>query len=359
MTIFTRYIAATQVRLLLLCYGAFASIYLVIDLLERLGKLTRAGGSIEHILLFFLWKLPEISVQILPFAVLMATLLALGSLSRTSELTAMRCAGAGLAGITAPLVVIALLTSLLNLALAEIVVPKSYEKMRYIEEVLIKKKSPRTFFRQGAIWYRDDNAILTARVFDPATTTLRGVTLWEIGQDLRPSSRVEAAEGTPQEGGWQFRKAMQYRYSSGRLTGSRHRESVSTGLQLSTEDLKTVGKRAENMGFADLRRYCEKLEKGGYDPTRYLTLMHAKLSTPFSPLVMALLAIPFSLRTGRSSGPAIGIGISLIIGLAYFIVNAFLISFGQAGALPPIVSAWAANILFSAVGIWLSLTVNR
>jgi len=359
MTIFTRYIAATHIKLLMLCYGAFASIYLVIDILERVGKLTRAGGTPDQILLFFLWKLPEISTQIIPLALLMATLLALGALSRTSELTAMRCSGAGLVRITAPLLGIALGASLINLALSELVVPKSFEKMRYIEEILIQKKSPKTFFRQGAIWYRDDRDILNARMFDPATYTLRGVTMWEIDRDFRPSSRIEAAEGKRFGEGWLLKQAVQYRYSSGNLKSTTKKAEIKSDIRLSVTDLKTVGKVAENMGFAELLRYCGKLESGGYDPTRYLTLLHAKLAAPFSPLVMAFLAIPFSLRSGRSSGPAIGIGISLIIGLSYFIVNAFLISFGQAGALPPVVAAWASNILFSAIGIWLSLTINR
>ena len=358
MNIFTRYIAMIQIRLLLLCYGAFAAIYLVIDILERVGKLTRAGGTPDQILLFFLWKLPEISTQIIPLAVLMATLLTLGSLSRTSELTAMRCSGAGLVKITAPLLGIAIAVSLVNLALAEIVVPRSFDRMRYIEEVLIQKKSPKTFFRQGAIWYRDNRAILNAKLFDPATATLRGVTVWEIGESLQPVARTEAATGTPLGDGWLLKQAVQYRYSSG-ITHSSKKNETRSDIQLSMTDLKTVGKQAENMGFAELLRYCEKLERGGYDPTRYLTLLHSKLAAPFSPLVMAFLAIPFSLRGGRSSGPAIGIGVSLVIGLSYFAVNAFLISFGQAGALPPAVSAWAANILFSATGIWLALTVNR
>jgi lipopolysaccharide export system permease protein len=74
---------------------------------------------------------------------------------------------------------------------------------------------------------------------------------------------------------------------------------------------------------------------------------------------MGFLGIPFALKGGRSRGPAIGFGLSLVIGLSYFIINAFLISFGQAGALPPIVAAWAANLLFVAVGIWLALTLDH
>ncbi|MBT0663251.1 LPS export ABC transporter permease LptG [Geobacter pelophilus] len=359
MTIFTRYIASIQIRLLMLCYGAFASIYLVIDILERVGKLTRSGGRPDQILLFFLWKLPEISIQIIPLAVLMATLLALGSLSRTSEITAMRCSGAGLLRITAPLLGIALVASLINLALSEIVVPSSFEKMRYIEEVQIKKKNPNTFFRQGAIWYRDHRDILNARMFDPDTATLRGITIWQVGENLQPIARIEATEGKLQGDSWQLSKAILYRYSSSGITQSTKKAGMKAEIKLSTTDLKTVGKLAENMGFVDLYNYCDNLQKGGYDPTRYLTLLHAKLAAPFSPIVMAFLAIPFSIRTGRSSGPAIGIGLSLVIGLAYFIVNAFLISFGQAGALPPLVSAWAANIIFCAIGIWLALTINR
>lgn len=359
MTIFTRYVASLYNRLLLLCYGAFASIYLVIDILERVGKLTRSGGTPDQILLLFLWKLPEISTQIIPLALLMATLLTLGGLSRTSELTAMRCSGAGLVRITIPIIVIAGAVSLINLVLSELVVPESYNRMSYIEEVLIKKRSMNTFFRRGAIWYRDDRAILHAKLLDPVTETLRGVTIWEVGKNLQPVTRIDANEGKRQGNSWLLRQVVQYRYSSGFITGTTEKADVRSDIQLSTTDLKTVGKNAENMGFTELLTYCDKLKDGGYDPTRYLTLLHAKLAAPLSPLVMAFLAIPFSLRGGRSSGPALGIGISIVIGMSYFIVNAFLISFGQAGLLPPLIAAWAANILFIATGIWLSLTINR
>jgi lipopolysaccharide export system permease protein len=73
---------------------------------------------------------------------------------------------------------------------------------------------------------------------------------------------------------------------------------------------------------------------------------------------MAFLGIPFSLRDGRSSGIGIGIGISIVIGFGYFILNALLLSLGQAGALYPVVAAWAANLIFTAAGLWFTLTVD-
>lgn len=359
MRILTSYMARAYLRLLGLCAGAFISIYLVIDLLEKVGKFTRAGGRPGQIAQFFLWKLPEITTQIIPLAVLMATLLTLGAFARSSELTAMRSAGAGLVRISLPILAIALAASIANLLLAEFVVPKSFEKMRSIEDVQIYRKSPATFFRQGNIWFRDGHTILRAQIFEPATATLYGITSWQVDAAMRPTARIDAVRGTHAGGSWQLHDLIQRRYSSGRLLKTVSLKQQPAPIRLSVNDLKVVGKLAENMGFLELRKYCRKLAQGGYDPTRYLTLLHAKLASPFSPLVMAFLAIPFALKGGRSRGPAIGFGLSLAIGLCYFIINAFLISFGQAGALPPFIAAWAANLLFIAVGVWLALTLDQ
>ena len=113
------------------------------------------------------------------------------------------------------------------------------------------------------------------------------------------------------------------------------------------------------MGILALNSYCKKLRKGGYDPTRYLAQMHSRISLPFSSLIMAFLGIPFALRGGRSSGIALGIAISLAIGFSYFIINSTLLSFGQAGVISPIISAWAANSIFASLGVWLAMTINR
>ena len=88
-----RYLAATWLRLFLLCQGGFLAVYLILDFMEKLGRFVKASASLGAILQFFLFKIPEMLGQTMPFAVLMATLLALGMLSRSSELTALRSCG--------------------------------------------------------------------------------------------------------------------------------------------------------------------------------------------------------------------------------------------------------------------------
>jgi lipopolysaccharide export system permease protein len=355
----SRYIAATHLKILGLCIGAFVAIYLVIDILEKMGRFTRAHAQIEYIALFFLCKVPQIVVEITPLAVLMATLLTLGGLSRTSEITAMRGCGISLPRITSPLLAIAFFISLTTLFANEVVTPESYARMQYIQQVLIDKKNPNTFFRQHNIWYREGDFILQAKLFVPDTQTLKGITLWQMGSGMRPVRRLEAGEGIYRDNKWLLRDVVERDITSGSVVRTLNLPALAVPLGLKVSDLKVLEKDADNIGVLELRRYCDKLQRGGYDPTRYLAQMHSRISLPFASLIMAFLGIPFALRGGRSSGIALGIAVSLGIGFSYFIINSMILSYGQAGALPPLISAWAANFIFAATGVWLAMTINR
>jgi len=358
MRILNRYVAQIYLRFFGLCLGAFTAIYLVVDFMERIAKFAKAGAHWYHIALYFLWKTPEIVGQAAPLAVLMATLLTLGTLSMSSELTAMRGCGVSLTRISTPILLLAVLISLLTLFIGEMVLPKSYAERTYIQTVLIDKKSPSTFFRQHNIWHRDESTILRATLFDPETSTLRGITLWEMDPTLTPVQRVDAASGVLTPSGWVFYDAVVRELRSGEPSGTRTVPALSAPLKLQPEDLKVLGKYSDNMTIEQLRRYCDKLAAGGYDPTRYVAQMHARIALPFSSAIMAFLGIPFSLRSSRSSGIARGVGISLAIGFLYTIINSVILSFGQAGVLPPVVAAWATNFIFLMAGIWLALTVE-
>jgi lipopolysaccharide export system permease protein len=360
MSILSRYVAQAYLRMLSLCLGSFIAIYLVVDFMEKVARFTRTGGQWRHILMFFVAKIPEIVIDTAPLAVLMATLLTLGALSMNSELTAMRSCGVSLARITWPILAIALLVSMTIFTIGESVLPASYAKRTYIQEVLIQKKSPSIYFRQQNIWHRDEGAILRASLFDPKKKELDGITLWELHPETgQPLRRTDAASGVLRQQGWIFSDVVERRFSGGEVTKTAKFPRLAVNLALKPDDLKVLGKYSDSMTMVELNRYCKKLREGGYDPTRYLTQLHSRLSLPFGCAIMAFLGIPFALRSGRSSGIAFGIGISLGVGFLYVIVNSITISFGQVGLLPPLAAAWASNFIFLLAGIWLSLTVDN
>jgi lipopolysaccharide export system permease protein len=359
MTVLSRYIMATYLKLLALTAGSFVAIYLVIDFLEKISRFSQASGKPQYILIFYLFKIPAIINQVMPLAILMSTLLTLGILSRSSEIVAMQSCGISLKRIAKPLLVIAFFLSIFTFFSNEAIIPNTSQNMKYVEEVLIQGKSPNTFFRLNNIWYRDKNYILQARLFIPDSWTLKGVTLWQTTDEMHPTKRLEAEDAVWNGYYWTLKNVVERSLSAGRVTETRTIASLPVPLQLKINDLKVWDKYAEDMGFFKLKRYTEKLRKAGYDATRYQAQMYAKISMPFACLIMAFVGIPFSLRGGRSSGIALGIGLSIGIGFAYFITNAILISFGETGILPPLVSAWAANFIFALSAIWLTLTMHH
>jgi lipopolysaccharide export system permease protein len=358
MSILYRYIAVAWLRLLALCLGSFVAVYLVLDMMDKIPRFIRVGGEAFDIILFFVCKLPEMVGQTAPFSILMATLLTLGLLSRNSEITAMRSCGISLYSISLPMLVLGFCASILMLVNTELIVPKSYERMEWIERVAIKKQGVNAAFKKNNIWFRSDAMIIQAQMFDPDEKILKGVIIWTLDEAMKPVSRINAASAEFVGGTWSLKKAVVKDFSSGQGFKLQKVTQMDITLNLKVDDLKVLDNNADNMSYRRLREYADTLSRGGYQAFRYLTLMHAKLSAPFAAFVMVILGIPFALRNSRSGGIALGIGASVGIGFAYFIVNAVLLSYGRSGVLPPIVAAWGTNLIFVAGGIWLAMTVK-
>lgn len=359
MGILDRYIAITWLRMLMLCLSGFVGLYLVIDLIEKIPSFLRAGGAVGDILQYFFWKFPEMISRTATFSILMATLLTLGVLSRDSEIIAMRSSGISLLKISLPMLTLGFIASILLLVNAELVLPYSYARTEMIDRVKIKKKGERVAFKRNNIWFRSNSMILQARMFEPKTKTLSGVVVWSVDSSMNPTSRVDADTAVYRDGRWFLNAASERSFLTAVGYAPKALKTAALELSLKVEDLQVLDGDADNLSIRTLNEYAENLKRGGYEAYRYLTLMHTKIASPFAALIMVLLGIPFALRNNRSGGTlAMGIGASVAIGFAYFVVNAVLLSYGRSGVLTPVVAAWGANMLFMMGGIWMSMTVK-
>ncbi len=358
MKILARYITLLWLRMFLLCLTSFISLYLALDMMEKIPRFLRAGGEVQSILHFFYWKLPEMIGQTAPFSILMATLLTLGLFSRTSEIVAMQSCGINAFRITLPMFCMGFLATLLLLVNAEIVVPVSYQRMEKIERVDIKKQGLNAVFRRDNIWFRYEDSILQAQLFDPQNLALKGVVYWKFNREMIPLLRMDADIAEFRGGRWVALDPVVREFGGDRIGREVSMLSMPLDIELKVDDLRVLDNNADNMSYRKLKEYAENLKRSGYDASRYLTMMHAKISAPFSAFVMVILGIPFALRNSRSGGVALGIGTSIAIGFVYFAANAILVSYGRSGALPPLMAAWGANLLFTTGGIWLAMTVR-
>jgi len=359
-SLISRYILSAFARIFGLSLGAFAGIYLLVDFFERVDDFIGHKARFSQYILYFANKIPLIIVQIAPMAVLMGVFMTLGGLSRNSELTAMRASGISLWRITTPLLTAALLiTGTLQVA-NEFVVPLSAQKVNYILRTEVKGK-PELAVKRDRLWFREGNSIINIRLALPEKNLLQGVTIFRIGEDFKLLSRIDAPSAAYVNGEWLFENATVREFPTGKGTVPiiQHFDRQVVDLTKTPDDFRTAERRTEELGVRELYKMATKLAEEGYDAIHYRVDMHARLATPFASFIMAFLGIPFALQKKRGASLAMGITISVAIGISYHIIQAMLLAFGYSSVIPPLVATWAPNILFGLFGTWLLLMVRE
>jgi len=119
---------------------------------------------------------------------------------------------------------------------------------------------------------------------------------------------------------------------------------------------KTEALQGTQMNFEELRQYIEDLQRSGYDVARLSVQLQKKIAYPLITIVMALLAFPFSLSVGRR-GTVTGMALAISVAIVYWVSAGLLEAMGNLGQLPPVLAAWAPDVLFALAGGWLLLRV--
>jgi len=359
MTIVNRYILRIYLRLFGLSLAAFVGIYLLIDFFERVDDFIEASAAIPLYLIYFLNKIPMVAVQILPLGVLMATFLTLGGLSRSQELTAMRAGGMSLARIASPLMWTGLILSLSTLLAQEYLIPLHAQKVNTLWRTQIKGRGDMTY-QVEQIWFREGQRIYNIRQVQPTDGTMEDISVYETDADMQIQRRVDARNAIFSEQGWIFQNLTIRNFSpAGQLLSQQTQEHARFPLEKTPKDFQTAAPKEDELSFFQLRELADKLEAEGSDVTRLRVNMQSRLATPFACLVMAFLGIPFALQKGRSSGPALGMAISIAIGISYHLLQAMIAALGFSGVFPPLLAAWAPNLLFAMLGLYLLLSVRE
>lgn len=355
-----RYVTREFLKILGLSLSSLILIYVVVLFLQKMTSLDRYQAPFYLVFEYLFYKLPEVTFQwTLPYAVLLSILLSLGALSRHSEITALKAGGISLYRITLPLFFIVFLISLVNFLGNEYLVPYTYQKSRYVWDVKIKKEKPSSFFKNYKIWYRSDHRVYNIQLLDPQNRVLSGFTLYQFDDKFRCVQRIDAREVKWVDGKWQFSQgALRTFGEDGSLRMTPFKE-MNFPLDEKWESFQKIERDSEEMSYTDLKTYIHKIQASGYDATRYLVGLYSKLSLPLLNLIMVFIGIPFALRTSRSGGAALSVGISVMIGFIFGVTYYFFLSIGKTGILPPFLSAWTPALLFGLTGIFTLMSIEQ
>ncbi len=361
-TILFRYLLREYVKIFFMCFAGLMTIYLVIDFFEKVRRFLRYDAEMLDVLTYFLLKTPAISFQIAPLAVLMATLLTLGVLSRSHEITAMRSCGVSLPWIAFPFVSFAAVLALVLLSFSSTVIPLTAAKAEEIRAVRIEKKPAPTAVTPVHPWTRIGNhTLMNIAALDANGERLARIRLFHFTPQFQLDRLTEAQEARYHDGGWTLYHGNQRRFLPDGSVALAEFEQQPVDLSLLPEDFTTwlVGE-SETMTLREIRTYVGRLSHEGFNFSRFLTDYYGRIAFPFVTIIMVMVGLALSLRRSgvRGGSMAMGIGQALVVGFCYWATHSISIALGRGGVLAPLFAGWMANFLFASFGLYLLLKVR-
>jgi LPS export ABC transporter permease LptG/LPS export ABC transporter permease LptF len=357
-----RYIGREYLRMLALASVALLILPVLLEFMDLLDDVQQNHVKGATLISYFGYNLPfYLFSQILPMAVLIATLATYGIMARQNEITAMKATGISVYRAAVPGFVIASIAAVLMFAGNDAMVPP-YRRLAQREHDVIKGRPPRSnsaLDRRMALGsdgrFYSYNQIAPST--DPGSVVFRGLSVLDIdpktwtlrehlmAEDVRWDGRVyELSRG--------FRRTFK-----GDATADRVIDTVRSAEIDPPTYFKKEERTAEELSFNELEGHIESLEGLGLDATSLRVGLHRKVSYPAMCLVMAFVGLPFSMFVGKR-GALFGVGIALFLAAFYQVGFVFSEALGRYGYLPPMLAAWAPNIVFVGLGAILVLSLD-
>ncbi len=361
MRILDRYVAIEFLKIFFFVFIALLAVSAVIHTFEKIDDIVEEGAGFVDGALAILFRLPFFAFISIHYSLLVATLLTIGSLAKRSEITAMMAGGISYIRIAMPILVLSFLISGCSWFLNEKIIPITNRKME--EQWSEIEKRPTSPFVFGRRWFKGEKGhIYFYRSYNTQQKVINGFSLYRIDEDnvLREWKDIQRLIWKDDE--WHFYKARFLKLDENfNLISDETVMNGTLDLKQKPEDFMKEVKESEQMNREELADYIAGLKKSGMsgiDVTPYIVDYQTKLSLPLLGFIMTLLGIPLAYQKPRSGG-LMGVGISILIGAVYFVLFQVAVELGHAGILPPLFSAWIANLLFAFIGIYMAASLNK
>jgi LPS export ABC transporter permease LptG/LPS export ABC transporter permease LptF len=356
------YILSNFLFYLAVILASFVMMTEVYNFFELMGDMIR-NSSLVTMFTYLFFLIPQLVYKTLPISVLVAVLVTLGVLSKQNEVTAFRACGVSLYRLAAPILIASTLFSGALFGFNYQYVPDANRKQDKLRDE-IKGRAKQTYLNPNRTWIMGyDSRIYYYKYFDPSEKVMIDLSVFELDPaTFRVKRQIQAQRAVWRSSmrTWILENGWSSDFHGLERVPPRHNFQATTYQEL-TETPDYFLKEAvqeRQMNFLELRKYIADLQQSGLVDTRKLQVQyHLKFANPLFALIMAMIAAPFGFLVGNR-GAMTGIGVSIVIAIAYLGVQPLFEKIGDVGLLPPAMAAWSPDVLFSLTGLYLILRMR-
>jgi lipopolysaccharide export system permease protein len=349
MTTLDRYLATHVILGVLLTLCVFLALFTFISLVEELGDVGKGDYTVIRAFEYMLLTLPQRAFLLFPFAALVGTLVGLGALSSSSELTVMRASGLSAVRISVSVLTAGLVLAIVSMLVGEFIAPSS-ERMAH-EHRSVAISSRIDVNANYGFWVRDGSSFVNIRRPLPGNEA-EGVYIYEFDANNQLRVATYARKARYEDNGWLLEDVRQSEILEYRVM-SREIKQAAWDAMFKPNLVDVVAVKPESLSAIGLHRYIDYLRENGLNTARFELAFWTKIVYPISTVVMIFFALPMVLGILRSAGVGQRILVGSIVGMVFHVINQISGDTGLVYGLSPSFSAVLPTLMFLAVGMVL------
>ncbi|MCC7431179.1 LptF/LptG family permease [bacterium] len=336
----------------------FIVIFLTVNLIETGKKFILNETPKDVILNYYFYFLPQIVSLSVPVACLLGSLFTMSGLSKSNEITAMKASGISVAKIVNPMLFLSLLIAVGLFFFTETIVPDYSRKKDEIKEVYIKGGRAFAEVRERNLTIRaGENKNLFVAGFDFKKNEGYQASFQEF-EDGKIVRRFDAQKISFQDSTWVFETGKFREISDHKIKVIDFEKIDTIKINISPYDLVLSRYKPETLGYFELTNFIGRLKSIGADYKKWEIEKFHKISFPFAAFIVTLVGVSLGSERNKS-GAAKNFIFAFFFLFAYYGIFKFTKIAGVTGDLSEMVSAWIANVIFTAAGMVLYFRANR
>jgi lipopolysaccharide export system permease protein len=328
-----------------------AAITMLIDIVELIRRTSgRDQVTFGIILQMVLLRIPHLATKLMPYAVLIGSMLALTRLTRTHELVVTRSAGVSVWQFLAPAVAVVMSLGVLMATvfnpLASVLLLR-YEQM---EGKYFTGRSSLTAISSSGLWLRqieeEGEHIIYATRISQNDMSFQNVAIFSFDEKKKFAERMDAERAVLEEGALHLYNVT--RSIPGKMPQKYPETLIPTTLTINY--IQDSFASPETLSFWYLPSFINMLEQAGFSALRHKLHWYSLLSSPFLLAGTVLVAAVFSLRLPRRGKVGVLVVAGVIAGFLLHFFTDIIFALGSAGTVPVLLAALAPALVMMMIG---------
>ena len=336
--------------------AVICAIIMMFDMIEILRRTSgRHEVSVGFLLQYVIAKLPETVDKVIPFIVMVATMITFWKISKTNEFVIIRAAGVSIWGVLTPVLLAVFAIGLFWISVVNPISAKLFE----VKETLsyrLKTNNPNAFlFSNKGLWIREGKeqgvvAIINANGLNlqDGVLWLQDVSIMETDEKMQVLRRIEAFVATLEDGRLNLKDVRIYK--SGQKAEIVNSMVYPTEMNL--QRIKDNFVDPEAISFWNLSDTIRFYEASGFSVLRYQMRYLSLIALPFLLMAMVLVAGIFSLKASQRQGGVLWMIIfGIVTGFAVYFTSQVISAFGINAYIPVWFAVWTPAIVVASLSI--------